>query len=133
MSRRCDREGVEWPRLTYLDTLVRRTYRTLDALALIGHERAALSFNRGNRGNHARTLEHLRERPVLPPWPDEPSDGFAHTPDEVMESGRIVLDPDAWARFCEIAGIDPQTGAPLPHPLPHPLPPQVCPSPLEDL
>lgn len=69
MSRRCDREGEEWPRLTHLDSLVRRAYRTLDALALIGHERRAWSMN---PGNHARLLEHLRERPALPLAPLPP-------------------------------------------------------------
>lgn len=60
MSRRCDREGLQWPRLgagerdTHGDVLqasevLRGVYRLV-------------------RATHQRVLAHLRERPLLPPW-----------------------------------------------------------------
>lgn len=38
------------------------------------------------------------------------ADGLAYSPDDRM--GGIVLDPAAWATFCRLAGLDPQTGWP---------------------
>lgn len=76
--------------------------------------------------------EGQRVRATTPAVPavDEPT-AFACTPcdEEGGFPSVIRLPPEAWARFCEVAGLDPQTGAPAPHP----LPPQVCPSPLEGL
>ena len=64
MSRRCDREGVAWPRLAPREGRLARA-GMLDVLWSTATLRGVYGFDHVE-GLRGLTLRHLRERPVLP-------------------------------------------------------------------
>lgn len=72
MSRRCDREKEPWDdRLTIGEHAYTKDGLPCDVLELLWGIRAA--FGRVPK-DHGAMMEHLRERPTLPPWSMEALD-----------------------------------------------------------
>lgn len=68
MSRRCEREGVPWPRLRGLvEPRHLRDYGSLDVFWEVWQWRGCTG-SVASKGPHKLAMDHLRERPVLPPW-----------------------------------------------------------------
>lgn len=77
MSRRCDREKVLWDdRLTIGEHAYTKDGLPCDALELLWGIRTA--FGRVPK-DHVAMMDHLRDRPTLPPWSMEAREAGART------------------------------------------------------
>lgn len=68
MSRRCDREGVAWPRRGMRDRSALRWGWSTDELDLLTRHFNLWVPRVLVRKRHPQAMAHLRERPTLPPW-----------------------------------------------------------------
>ena len=98
MSRRCKREGVEWDDGRFPCQRGATSFDAMHGGYGFGHylARPRKLMWRALTEFHARRMEHLRERPLLPPWWTQEMLDRAHA--RAAEWHAIFLDADSRER-----------------------------------